>query len=120
MREWHFLPLFEQGDSYPGVDIDSWQLLYWQITVDIGRLNQLLRMRPWRESKGTLDIGRLVFTLRQIWYYLSLALHRAGLDAAAIEEIYMEKWQKNYKRAKGAELQRDLALQQNESQEEQR
>lgn len=115
MKDWHFLYLFELEVDYPGSDIDSWQLLYWQITLHVGRLNQLLRMRPWRKSEETLDIGRLMFTLRQIWYFLSLTLHKAGLDADAIEGIYLDKWKKDFLRAKEAEAQREIMLQRIES-----
>lgn len=118
LQEWDFLselaehkenkipylfPIEYATGGFPG--------LFWLITTQIGKLNQALRRREWRENGEEIDLAELEKILKQIWHTLCIIFYKRELTAETIEAIYLSKWEVNYRRAKAAEVERELQLQ---------
>lgn len=110
--EWRFLEKIKEDQTFLIEELnDPWETLFWKITAEVGRLNGLLRKRTWREKGEDVVLDLFSNTLRQIWFYLSVCLSRTGLSFREIENLYLEKWEENFRRAKIGKLEKEIELQ---------
>ena len=77
----------------------GWNDVFWGTTVEIGRLNHLLRKREWREEGSDLDTEIFSAYMRRIWNCLVRFFSLLKIHPKEIERLYLEKWEINLNRA---------------------
>jgi len=118
LSKWNFLGEMREkrviGEPYslPLEFLQGFPSLFWRTTVEIGKLNQLLRKRPWREEGAEIDIDSFTNIMKEIWFLINCIFFKRELSPEEIKIAYMDKWRKNYKRAQIAKIERELLIKQ--------
>lgn len=96
---------------------ERFEILFWNATLRIGKLNKILKEQFSKEEllidPETLKLKLVQFSkmLKDLWWYFCMIFLKVGLTPEDIEGIYLGIWQSKFREAKTAMAERELAFQ---------